>query len=218
LLDHLLDLFWPRVCPVCDLETVEEAIHPYCLARLPRADVMEGATVFACFEDGPAWFRILHRWKYGGERSLVGPVAAGMISLAGDIPDDAVLVPLPDDPRRRLERGFSPVLDLTRELARTTGRECDPRLLCRARATPSQTSCADDAERRDNIRGAFRAGDLARWPRFRSLVLVEDQVTSGATVEEARSILALRGAEVRVWCAARAARAPAHLDATTGRH
>jgi predicted amidophosphoribosyltransferase len=214
----LFELFWPRVCPVCDREVADEPAHAACISNLPRARAQVAASVLACFEDGPAWFRLLHRWKYGGERSLAGPVAASMVDAARSIPDDAVLVPLPDDPQRRLERGFSPVLDLAQELARRTGSVVDPRLLRRARGSVSQTSCASDAARRDNIRGAFRAGDLARWSRSRSLVLVEDQVTSGATVAEACSLLSVRGAAVSVWCAARAARAPHHLDAMTARH
>lgn len=218
MLSFLVDLLWPQVCPLCDRELRADRVHPECLARVPRARARDGDGVVACFEDGPAWFRLLHRWKYGGERGLAATVADCMAPGVVSMPRGAVLVPLPDDPARRLERGYSPVGDLARALAARTKMPVDPRLLARARATASQTSCRDDGERMANIRGAFRVGDLSRWPPTRPVVLIEDQVTSGATVAEAARLLGARGASVKVWCAARAARAPRRLDAGRGRH
>ena len=207
-----MGLLWPHVCPICDGDSGTERVHRACLARIPRARCRAGDPVFACFEDGPHWFRLLHRWKYGGERGLVATVADCMTRQAVGSPGAAILVPLPDDPRRRMERGFSPVEDLAHALADRTGMAVDPSLLRRVRATPSQTTCRDDEARRANVGGAFGVGDLSRWPRSRPLVLVEDQVTSGATIREAARLLGLRGGPVRVWCAARAARAPRQLD------
>lgn len=172
----------------------------------------------ACFEDGPLWFRLLHQWKYGGEKGLAAVVAESMCADDHRIPADGILVPIPDDAGRRMQRGYSPVADLARHLAHLTGRAFAPELLRRARPTASQTSCAADRDRRANIQSAFRVGDLGRWPRTRALVLVEDQITSGATVLEAAPLLAARGAPVVVWCAARAARAPHRLDGPVGRH
>lgn len=215
MLGALRDLLWPRVCPVCERECEPgEHVHGDCLARIARSPHPETSLVpvFSCWEDGPEWFRILHQWKYGGESALAGIVAREMARCLPPGLGGGVLVPMPDDPARRLERGFSPVGDLAAALAREIRGRVDACLLRRPRSRASQTSCSDDAARLRNVEGILRTGELARWPRSTRLVLVDDQITSGATVSAAVSRLRVRGNPVRVWCAARAARAPQGLS------
>jgi predicted amidophosphoribosyltransferase len=214
MLRGLRDLFWPRVCPVCERESGRtELVHAGCLGRIARSRPPgDGAVpVFSRFEDGPEWFQILHQWKYGGESALAELVAREMGRFAPSGIAGAVLVPIPDDPARRLERGFSPVGDLATALVRQGLGRVDATLLRRRRSRVSQTSCRDDAARLRNVDGIVKTGDLARWPTSTWLVLVDDQVTSGATVVEAVTRLRARGNPVAVWCAARAARAPRGL-------
>jgi predicted amidophosphoribosyltransferase len=211
----LRDLLWPRVCPVCERECEpDESVHGECLRRIARSRFpdISPVPVFSCWEDGPEWFRILHQWKYGGESALAETVAREMARCGPPGLSGAVLVPMPDDPARRLERGFSPVGDLTAALAKQTGGGLDPSLLRRRRSRASQTSFSDDNARCRNVTGIFRTGELARWPRATRLVLVDDQVTSGATISAAVSRLRARENPVWVWCAARAARAPQGLS------
>jgi predicted amidophosphoribosyltransferase len=215
MLGALRDLLWPSVCPVCERECEpDEQVHGNCLTRIAQSRYpgVSPVPVFSCWEDGPEWFRILHQWKYGGESALAEIVAREMARHAPPGLRDAVLVPMPDDPARWLERGFSPVGDLTAALAKRTQAGLDASLLRRRRSRASQTSCADDAARLLNITGILRTGELARWPRTTRLVLVDDQVTSGATIRAAVSRLRARGNPVWVWCAARAARAPEGLS------
>ena len=163
-----------------------------------------------CFGDGPGWFALLHAWKYGGQRQVAAAVARAMADT-GPPRGRLVLVPVPDDPARRRLRGYRPATDLARELARLTGSGFDDRLLRRRASLPSQTACADDAARRSNAERAFATGELGRRHRSERLVLVDDQVTSGATVRVAAGLLGARGHAVCVWCAARSARAPRQL-------
>jgi predicted amidophosphoribosyltransferase len=213
MLGGLLELLWPRVCPVCDDESPLEPVHSRCLERigLAQSTLGRGTEVVACFEDGPEWFRLLHRWKYGGEAGLVAVVARTMADRAPAIRGRVVLVPMPDDPVRRLQRGFGPVADLCAMLSDLTGWPVDPAVLRRRGARPAQARCQDDRARQSNVSGAFRTGDLSRRTSATTFLLVEDQVTSGATVSEAVPLLRARGARVVVWCAARAARSPLWL-------
>ena len=215
MLSALRDLLWPQVCPVCERECEpDQPVHGGCLARMARSPSpgVSPVPVFSCWEDGPEWFRILHQWKYGGESALAGFVAGEMARSVPPGLSGVVLVPMPDDPARRLERGFSPVGDLTVALAKLTRGWVDASLLRRPRSRSSQTSCRDDADRLRNVVGILRTGELARWPRAMPLVLVDDQVTSGATIRAAVFLLRARGNPVWVWCAARAARAPEGLS------
>jgi ComF family protein len=126
-------------------------------------------------------------------RDLVHDLAARAPTAAPDW-----VVPVPLHPRRLRARGFNPAALLAREVARRAGRPCAPLALERVRETASQTGL-DRAERRRNVEGAFRA---AR-PRPPARVwLVDDVVTTGATLSEAARILRLAGAREVVGLAA----------------
>lgn len=116
-------------------------------------------------------------------------------------PPDCV-VPVPLHRRRIAQRGFNPAVTLARELARTRGVPLAATALRRVRDTESQTGLGR-AERRANVRAAFRArpGLPARvW-------LVDDVVTTGATLEECARALRRAGArQVVALCAARTPR------------
>lgn len=174
----------------------------------------EGIEVHALFEDSPGWFALLHRIKYAGEFSLLPACAdwlAAAIVAGGTVDPRAILVPVPDDPARRRERGFSPVGMLATELASSLALPRHEGLLRRARPGPSQTTMPSDEARAANLRGVLRTGDLSAIAIDRPLYLLEDQVTSGATVAACVARLGARGHRIVVIALARAARAPARV-------
>lgn len=114
----------------------------------------------------------------------------------------ALIVPMPLHPARLVERGFNQ----SREIARVTARLLDLRLaepaLRRVRATAPQVGLAR-IERAVNLQGAFCAE--ASVVTGRTVILVDDVVTTGSTAAEASRTLRAAGArEVAVWAAARA--------------
>lgn len=112
----------------------------------------------------------------------------------------ALVVPVPLHRSRLRERGFNPAGELARPLARAWGVDFDPLALLRVRSTPSQTGL-DRRGRRRNVAGAFR---VRARPIPRRVWLVDDVVTTGATLEEAARALRSAGArEVTALCAAR---------------
>jgi len=127
----------------------------------------------------------LHAFKFGGHRALAGPLGDALVEavegrLPGGAPD--LLVPVPLHPRRERERGFNQSRLLARRLGRAWGCPVRDDVLVRAVATPSQTSL-DGAARRANVRRAFRL----RRPELvagRHVVLVDDILTTGATLSE----------------------------------
>jgi len=138
-------------------------------------------------------------------------VAAGWWPAVGVAP---VLVPVPAHPLRRLERGQDAPLLLARALGRQTHWPVR-RLLRRRRYTPPQGE-PGSASRSANVRGAFAPRPVVRRWRWRqgagepTVVLVDDVVSSGATLSEcARVVRSLGVRFVGAVCLARAERARA---------
>ena len=107
------------------------------------------------------------------------------------------IVPIPLHWRRRWARGYNQSEAIAGGLASVLGRPCLTRVVRRVRATPSQQA-QTAAERRDNVRSAFRCHRPERVRNLR-ILLVDDVVTTGATASAAAdALLAAGAAEVRL--------------------
>jgi len=145
---------------------------------------------------------IIHAFKYDGRRSLASPLAAMMAETGADVLNGAdMIVPVPLHPWRRLQRGFNQSTELARRLHLPI-----VHALWRTRATAPQSGLRP-AERRRNVKAAFRLSPLRRVAlRDRCVVLVDDVRTTGATIEACARVLKDAGArEVRAVTVARAA-------------
>ena len=100
-------------------------------------------------------------------------------------------MPVPLSFGRYLRRGFNQAVELGRPLAARTGARFVPELLYRSRGGPAQSALAP-ADRRRNVSGAFTA---ARRITARHAALVDDVVTSGATLVAAAAALREAGVE-----------------------
>jgi ComF family protein len=149
---------------------------------------------------------IIHAFKYEGRRSLARPLGALLRDAGRAVVDGAdAVVPVPLHPWKRLQRGFNQSADLARAL----GPPVTP-LLWRRRWTRAQAGLTA-AQRRRNVRGAF---DVAPWLgraararliEGRVLVLVDDILTTAATLDTCARVLKQAGAcEVRTLTLARA--------------
>jgi predicted amidophosphoribosyltransferase len=127
--------------------------------------------------------------------------AAGRAPLGA--PD--CVVPIPLHPTRLRGRGFNPAALIAQAAAGTVGARLEFGWLCRNRDTPSQTGLSRE-QRRDNVAGAFVCRGGPR-PTPRRVWLVDDVVTTGATLAEAGRTLRRAGVhEVVGVCVARTGR------------
>ena len=167
----------------------EGLISPQAMADPP---VFARARAVARFEDGPAR-TLVHRLKYSDRSELARPIARWMARAGADILADADLVaPVPLHPLRLWRRRFNQAAMLAREVARDAGRPCDLGALLRVKATRSQVGLSR-AQRAENMQGAFRVAERAQV-RGRNVVLIDDVLTSGATVNAAARVLLRAGA------------------------
>jgi len=151
---------------------------------------------------------VIHGLKFQGRRTLAARLGPLLREAAGDLLDEAdAVVPVPLHPWRQWRRGYNQA-DL---LAATLGRPVW-HVLGRRRATPPQTAL-DRHARQANVRHAFalggwmpRAADRARRQiEGRTLVLIDDVLTTGATLDAcARVLLAAGAQDVRALTVARA--------------
>jgi len=103
-----------------------------------------------------------------------------------------VVIPVPLHWWRRLSRGYNQSAALARSLAAALGLPCRPRWLRRVRATAKQT-LQTPAARWDNVRGVFAARPHPEL-RGRTVLLVDDVLTTGGTASEAARALRAAGA------------------------
>lgn len=148
---------------------------------------------------------LVQRFKFN--RSLAcGAVLSGRLlravraGLGRPRQSTEVLVPVPLHPGRQFMRVYNQAEVLARDLGAALGIPVSPSALRRIRRTPAQSGLPA-AERSRNLRGAFTARPLGA----RRVTIVDDVMTTGATVRECAKALRKSGAEsVSVWVAARA--------------
>jgi predicted amidophosphoribosyltransferase len=126
-------------------------------------------------------------WKERGLRRLAA-VAADVVAEALDPPRVAALTFIPPDGDRSIKRGHHPAERLARELGERWNLPVEP-LLRRARPVKRQRGLSL-AERRANVRGAFRPAG----PAPSAVAVVDDVYTSGATASAAATALRKAGA------------------------
>jgi ComF family protein len=192
--------FSPPLCSVCgeplpSARGAPEGRCRVCSVALGAATMARAVGAF----DG-ALAEVVHALKYARRPSVAPPLARLMRSAGQEILADVdLVVPVPLHRRRERERGFNQAEALARGLGPPV-----VAALRRDRHTAPQVGLSGDS-RRDNLRGAFALAADAGRLRGRVVALVDDVLTTGATVTACADVLAL--VEPRAIVALTAARA-----------
>jgi ComF family protein len=201
----LESLLFPSRCRVCgaDLDDGARLLCPACrselTASLPpdwrRACALEGGDGprFASRPyDGPAG-EAVRLLKFRGKRRLAPLLAEAAGPLAGALKGAYgldTLVPVPLHPRRRRERGFNQAEEIGARVAAEAGLAFRRRGLNRTKYTTPQLGLTGE-KRQSNVRGAFAAREDFSG---RGVLLLDDVITTGATVRECAAVLRNAGA------------------------
>lgn len=134
----------------------------------------------------------VHALKFRGLSAIASSIAALMAErlMEWSPPVDAI-VPVPLAGSRRRQRGYNQSELLAKELSRLTAVPLAPRALIRPRSAPPQYRLSDRDERRRNVSGVFSSGK--RVPQG-SVLLVDDVMTTGATLDACARVLIEAGA------------------------
>jgi len=179
----------PPRCPRCALASPRGETCGRCLADAPHFDATVAALEYAFPADA-----LVHALKFRGELALA-PLLAGLLSERIDGKVDFV-VPVPLSRERLKERGYNQALEIARHL----GTRVEIDLCRRARDTAAQMGLPFE-DRRRNVRGAFSCSTNVDGL---SIAVVDDVMTTGATLDEmARTLKGAGATRVVNWVLAR---------------
>lgn len=196
----LLELLYPAKCMLCHrlLEQPQGLLCGRCTYELPEYDKLPPKVQFFVKAAVPLYYEgyvrdAVLRFKFGGMQGYAVQFAQWMAQriqaeMAGHYD---VVSWVPCSFRRRWTRGFDQAELLAKEVAKQLDAVCVPTLK-KIRHTPRQSGIRDAARRRANVLGAYRAIDPTMIAGKR-ILLVDDVLTTGATMSECGKTLRLAG-------------------------
>lgn len=204
MIKKLLSLIFPPRCVRCGL--VGLFLCDECLFRLTKNDEVVANDIFAVFDyRDPAVKKAISCLKYRQVRDLGEPLARKLyevfLTTAGDelifgrgIGPIAV-VPVPLHPKRQRERGFNQAEDLAKHFCALDPINFELRtdLVFKIKKTQPQARQKERRLRLNNLKGAFAAGPREKIAN-QTIVLIDDVITTGATINEIKKLLQKNGA------------------------
>lgn len=224
-LNNLLNLFFPRLCLVCNtpLQGGEEHICLQCLSSLPRTgfDYLEEnptchllagkapichAVAFLRFDKGSQVQQLIHELKYYGNKEIgfrLGRMAGQHYreAILSDRPD--LIIPVPLHPKRKKKRGYNQAEWIACGINSVLRLPIDTTSLCRIRNTDSQTH----KQIYDRWLDAGETFSVTRPDTLQGkhILLIDDVVTTGSTLSAcAEALLTVPGVRVSVMTVAMA--------------
>lgn len=193
----LSEIRWiePPFCSICGIPFISKEVenHP-CGACMTHRKYFTMARALGAYEGSLQ--EAIHRWKYEGKTYLTPFFAEwmeeGLNRHWGPHSLD-LLIPAPLHPQRLRERGFNQALLLVKELSHRAGIPYRKTILQKKKPTIPQVNLSG-TEREKGLRGAFQV--IGKEELLgKSVLLVDDVYTTGATVNECSKVLLRGGAE-----------------------
>jgi len=174
-----------------------EVLCGRCIHQLPEFDY-----VHSLFRYDDDIIKLVHQLKFSGKISFarsIGEMLLAQLRNTEEQPD--CLLPVPLHASRMRQRGYNQSIEISRVLAKAMALPIEITAIKRHRSTLAQTGL-NAKQRKKNIRGAFSVvGQL----NYQHILIIDDVMTTGATVNELAALLKKNGAvRVGILCIARA--------------
>lgn len=198
-----------------DLAEGESVICTSCLYHIPRTRywfeaenpvakifwgrvLVENACSFFFFAKGSRYRKLLHHLKYNGKREVgfvLGKEFGNELSKVDFYKSIDFIVPVPLHPKRLKQRGYNQAEEIAKGLKESMGIPISTDNLIRAEYTETQTR-KTRTERVKNVSKAFKLDNPEAF-KGKHVLIVDDVVTTGATLEECASTV-LKAENVKV--------------------
>ena len=203
-LQGLLNLFLESNCPLCQRPTAKEFCQD-CNRRLQRCKLADPSylwqgelPVFAWGAYGGTLKRAIAALKYENQPQLARPLGYWLAQawLNSQLAStELIVVPIPLHPDKQKQRGFNQATLLAESFCQTTGLKLQKTGLERVRNTVAQFGLSAK-EREKNLAVAFQLGSGFRHCSTKSVLLLDDIFTTGATAKSAMQTLRQSGIKV----------------------
>lgn len=184
------------VCPICQRPSLNGATCLDCKNKT----YLDGL-IFATYYDRPLIKKLIQKMKYYFIKDVAEILAELPIKLIinsnlySSLQPDLV-IPIPLHRKKILERGFNQSEIIAQKIAQKFNWPLGNNIIARIKNTKSQTKLKKE-KREQNIAGAFTVCDK-KIIKNKNIILIDDVVTTGATLEEAAKVLKKSGAK-SVW-------------------
>lgn len=212
----LLDILFPKICLNCRRYLIEEEdiICGVCLKSIEINKIVFRSNqnyllLAAASYENEALRSLIHYFKYNHflaiERQLTN-ILLGYLKTVKMPFKDAVIVPIPLHEKRFRERGFNQSQILANVAAKYYKLPLEDKIIRRIKNTKPQTELKNYEERKENLKNSFEFLDGGKQKiKNKSVLIVDDVYTSGATLNEAAKVLRRGGAkEIRALVLAKA--------------
>lgn len=221
----LVNVLFPDICLACNRvpKTADSYFCTNCLTIMPYTDHFElkdnqvtrhflgritikhGAALLYFHKNGLTQ-HILHQLKYKGKKDVgvvMGELAADKMKSSVLIGDLDIIIPVPIHPKKERIRGYNQSTVFGKSLANGLNLNFRDDVLIKVKNNPSQTGMSR-TERIENVTGGFKV-NLSEYVSGKKVLLVDDVITTGATLEACCSELLKAGAkEISIVCIAAA--------------
>lgn len=220
--DFILDLLFPKYCVGCGKEgvwictkctqaitTIQKPTCPDCQRLSARGkfcprcrdkSFLTGLIVAAYYQEGPLR-EAIHTFKYEGVFDLGKDLGEILVRTINDknLPKTTLIIPVPLYPRRQTQRGYNQAEILARQVSIAyTWPMIKNKLVRIKKADKTQVELSSTA-RRKNVKGIFSWRGKEDELKGKTILLVDDVYTTGATLQECAKILRRHASVKEIW-------------------